>query len=262
MLRFMYDRMPPRMRMAAKRLLASTGHRRSLLDPLRGRYQAKTKKHFRAVSRNLDGQFAIAGIGSLQGKHCMEFGAGYIPTELVYYWLRGAMRIVASDYNAIAQFGFLPLAIADVPDAAKFPINSIEYIAPFDMTKAPIPGLDFIHSESVFEHISVDDIGPILRNMEASLAPGGVMVHAIDLRDHLDLRDDPMRFLDDPTYDAGADADARGNRLRKSDWVRLFGELKSVKLSCHPTVGPIRRVAGYSEDDLRTHAVLMVGTKA
>jgi SAM-dependent methyltransferase len=265
MLRFLYDHLPPRTRIMAKTLLASAGHRASFLDPIRGRHHAKTQKRFANVARDLFKEFELAGITSLRGKRCLEYGCGYVLTEAAYYWLLGASQIVAVDYNRIAQFQYLRIALhgADEfhPGIEQFSPAMIEYLAPFDARYDPIPQVDFIRSNAVLEHIPAVDVPVILQRLSEALQPGGMMLHTIDLKDHLDAQNDPNGFLRDPSYKQ-SDCDTRGNRLRKSDWLRIFSTLKGLQTSSHPTIEPFRyRVDGYSDEDLSTVRLFLVSTK-
>jgi SAM-dependent methyltransferase len=263
MLRLIYDALPPRVRAFAKQVLRASGHQASFLDALRGKYHAKFAKRFDVVADYLSKQLAAASINSLAGKRCMEFGCGYLPVELVYYWTIGASKLIAVDYNRVAQFQYIPLALRGTPHAGRFKIETIDYLAPFDARREPLPVADLIHSESVLEHIPVQDVVPILENLSRSLAPGGTMIHAIDLKDHLDPRKDPIEFLrPESRYDPLTDFDPRGNRLRKSDWVRAFAGLRDVETTCLPrTSNPPYTVPGYSLDDLSTVSVLMICKK-
>ena len=256
LLRTVYEMFPPRMRERIKLALGAHGHGQSGLDGLKARDHAGGKKRLDRVAQALTAVMAQAGVTSLRGLSCLEFGAGYVPTEALVFHLLGARRAVATDYNAIAQLPQLVTAAraadrarvlallspyADGVDveqrldaivkggldqARKAIAAAIAYDAPHDMSRAPLsPPFDFIHSLSVFEHLPVPQAAPILFNLAASLAAGGLMITEIDLRDHRDLDGAPLAFLspgDD--YDQAADSDRRGNRLRRSEWLALFAQ--------------------------------------
>jgi SAM-dependent methyltransferase len=259
MLRLIYDHLSPRTKAAAKRLLASSGHRASFLDRLRGKYHAKGKKRYLEVAKNLDQQLTLADVQDLKGKTCVEFGCGYVPTELVYYWALGASKLIAVDYNRIAQFHQLPTALkgAAIP---KFDASRIEYLAPFDASKDVLPRCDFIHSEAVLEHVPPSQAPLIVRNLAGSLAPGGIMIHMIDMRDHLDLKGDPNGFLlPSSDYDPERDYDARGNRMRKSNWEKVFAGMEGFSTRCHGINGKAAyEVPGYSREDITIHFLVTV----
>jgi SAM-dependent methyltransferase len=249
MLRFLYDAMPPRARAAIKRLISASGHQRHFLDRLRARHLARTRKRYSIVAPKMARRLALANITSLDGASCMEFGCGMVPTELVYFWQLGAAQLIAVDYNRIGHFHCIATATKEA-DGVQFDPRLVDYRAPFNMRDQSIPGLNFIHSESVLEHIAPGDVPFVLRNLAESLAPGGVMIHSIDLRDHLDPDHRPFAFREDPTYDAATDFDARGNRLRRSDWVKAFSNLHTIETVFHKEVAtPGRPIPDYQDDD-------------
>jgi SAM-dependent methyltransferase len=258
MLRWLYDKMPPRLRASVKTLLSASGHRRHFLDPLKARYLARTKKRYAVVAPKLAKRLGFANISSLKGARCMEFGCGMVPTELVYFWYLGAIELIAVDYNRIGHFRYIREAIAGVDDVQTFDPTSIDYRAPFNMRDRSIPGLNFIHSESVLEHIAPPDVPFVLRNLADSLAPGGVMIHSIDLRDHLDPNGDAFAFLTDPYYDPGTDYDARGNRMRRSDWIEAFANVSGVETVCHHEISTTGRpIPRYPDDDSAPFVVMV-----
>jgi hypothetical protein len=174
-----------------------------------------------------------------------------VPTELVYFWTRGAKDLVAVDYNRIAR-------LRNLPRPPGFSPALIDYRAPFDFNKDRLEGIDFIHSESVLEHIAPQDVLPVLRNLAGSLVPGGVMVHSIDLRDHLDPVRSPFGFLQDPNYDASRDFDARGNRMRRSDWLRAFADVPALQTMCLREISTNgRSIPDYPDDDSALFVVMV-----
>jgi SAM-dependent methyltransferase len=261
MLRYVYDVMPADWRTALKKMLHATGHARHFLDPLRARHLAKTRKRFSVVEAKLERRLALAGIASLAGKRCMEFGCGLMPTELACFWLRGARELIGVDYNRIARFRYMALALREEPRLAGFRPAIIDYRAPFDMSTQHIPNVDFIHSESVLEHVAPNDVPAVLRNLRDCLSPGGVMVHSIDLRDHDDLANNPHGFLDDPAYDSRRDHDARGNAIRKSAWISLFSAT-GMKIESHPEQAtPGRPLPSEVDDDRLALFVVIVAKR-
>jgi hypothetical protein len=261
LLRAIYQLLPPSTRVRLKKVAFAVGHRASFLDPLRARHHATTKKRFDAVANYLSKHLSYAGLSHLRGKRCLEFGCGHLPTELAYYWLLGASRLIAVDYHRIAQFKYMELALRG-SGARNFDWRAIEYFAPFDAVTQELPGADFIHSEAVLEHVRPSDLGPVLRNLAAALPRNGIMIHNIDLRDHMYWHEDPNAFLKADTDYRDSDHDARGNKLRKSDWIRLFGELDGFQVDCHTeVVTPQYLVPGYSLDDLSALRVVIVARK-
>ena len=256
----MYYALPPRTRTKLKTLVGAAGHRRSVLDELRARQHATTKKRLDTIAQGLE-RLVAKTLGSLVDRQCLEFGAGYLPTESLFYYLCGAKTIISVDYNRIAHLKFFLTAIDDADmeltrrvavslgtpselfdlrlaqfreTLAQRDLSRVEaligYRAPLDMRHHCFERqIDFAHSVSVLEHIHPADIPAILRNLNSSLKSGGVMVHEIDLRDHLDLSNNPLAFTSCASdYDATSDYDTRGNGLRLSEWLGFFGELKDT----------------------------------
>ena len=184
-------------------------------------------------------------------------------TNALVFYLLGASRCVATDYNSIARLDHLVTAArtadrsrilsilspynsiadgvdveqrldglltSDLVSARRIVAEKIIYLAPHDMSAQPLlPPFDFIHSVSVFEHLSVPLAPPILDNLVHSLAPGGLMITEIDLRDHRDLDGAPLAFLSpDDDYDPDMDFDRRGNRLRSRAWLAMFSRQSGI----------------------------------
>jgi len=255
MLRTVYEMFPPRARARIKSLIGAEGHKSSWIDTLKARDHALGKKRLDVIAEAMAAKFHLAGISSLRSKRCLEFGAGNMPSEVLIFDLLGAEQIVATDYNAIARLDMLGDAAraADRPRilAALAPFadgvdlearldavikrsrsevtGNVRYIAPYDMSRAPLEGkFDFINSTSVLEHLPPGNAGDIMANVAASLEKGGEMLHEVDLRDHLDFAA-PLAFLcQQDDYDRARDFDARGNRLRRCDWLTLFAEIRDT----------------------------------
>ena len=54
--------------------------------------------------------------------------------------------------------------------------------------------VDFIYSNSVLEHVPVDDVPALLNNLVESLNQGGTMIHCIHLEDHKDINRYPFDY--------------------------------------------------------------------
>jgi hypothetical protein len=250
----LYEMFPPRARERIKLLLNAHGHGQSRLDGMKARDHALGKKRLDRVAQALTAVMAQAGVTSLRGRDCLEFGAGYVPTEALVFYLLGASRSVATDYNAIARMDHLVTAAraadrsrvlsllspfadgvdveqrlegllqGDADSARRLVLENIIYSAPHDMSAAPLmPPFDFIHSLSVFEHLPVPLAPRILEKLVQSSASGGTIVTEIDLRDHRDLDGAPLAFrMPGDDYDPQLDFDRRGNRLSCSAWLDMF----------------------------------------
>lgn len=83
---------------------------------------------------------------------------------------------------------------------------------------------DMILSTAVLEHIPKEKMQACIANMARYLRPGGIMIHEVDLRDHVNVSN-PFNFY---KYSEGEWADLTNdtifytNRLRSSDFMALF----------------------------------------
>ena len=238
----------------------------------------------------------------LKGKNCLEIGSGWVLSHSLIFWVLGAKKVVATDIAPVARPYVLKRAINAAIDSyirdilAPFEdhgelrkrvakLNSIEsfdeqtlkemgieYQAPVDLAKEkPRGDFDFIFSNSVMEHVPVDDALPLLKNLNDCLNKGGKMVHRIHLEDHSSIAKDPFKFLATPLKDyPRAKQTELGNRIRTSEWKRIFGELEgSVSSSFFeyvrsekPVPSTIDSSIVYTdEDDLKSSNVGMLTVK-
>lgn len=249
----MYRSLPASVRAFLRRYLGAVGHSRSILDGLRAKKVAAGKKR---LDRSLGHFVEVVGVQfarNLVDKDCIDFGAGYVPTDSVSMWLLGAKSVTAVDYNAIASFGYLLMAIrsadfrqvervlggvepgydwrkrlAELRRAASrgsvdqlLQVVPLKYIAPLDVISDPeeMPKYDVLWSTSVLEHISPSALPLLLKEVTRRGRAGAVQIHRIDLRDHLDPVSAPYGFLDPSSgFDAEAQADERGNAMNVAAW--------------------------------------------
>ena len=258
----LFRKLPPTFREILKSALNANGHRKSVIDKMRAASHASGKKRIDRVAYRIIDDLNKAGISTLAKQRCMEFGAGYVPTEVLVYISLGAVEVIAIDYNPIAQIEILRKALDLAPlgwennferefarhkefnlELISFSkgtnniekLNKFNYIAPFDMSKNSFSDnpFNFIHSVSVLEHLPLDCIQDIVSNLCQSLAPGGRMLNTIDLTDHWDADNNPFGFLKwDTNYNEENDYDTRGNRLRLSDWIAIFSNVKDCHTVC------------------------------
>ena len=180
MLRQIYSALPSGVRSGIKRVLGAQGHQRSLFDVVKAMHVANGKKRLDHAARQMAWHLKLAGISSLQGKSCLELGAGYVLAEPIIFYLLGSRVAAATDYNRIASSratlrsvrrskpqdvaaalsGFdLPpdfdqrlIRVFSADSAALHALFS--YWAPYDGASQDTLGhFDLIHSVSVMEHI-------------------------------------------------------------------------------------------------------------
>ena len=222
---------------------------------------AKSSKRLDICSSQFAHCLHLAGLKSLEGKVCMEIGAGWVLTHSLVCYLLGAERVIATDITSFAKPEILPHAIQnsilsisrDV--LAPFSTHSkvrerlqklerirsfnfstlrelgIEYASPIDLAAEKIDvAPDFIFSNSVLEHVPVDDTENLLQNLASLLQENGVMIHCIHLEDHINIRKSPFEFYTLPEEAYGRTLQTkRGNRIRSQEWVKTFGKLPGCR---------------------------------
>lgn len=194
---------------------------------------------------------------SIEGKVCLELGSGWVLSHALVFYLLGAKKVISSDIVPVARPETLLLAvrqaIASIPRDILAPFSEhsrirerynrllsisrfdfdalhelgIEYLSPIDLSKERISTtVDFIYSNSVLEHVPVNDIPGLLDNLVGMLNQDGVMIHCIHLEDHKDISGDPFSFLSIPDIQYSRILQSnRGNRVRYSGWKKLFENL-------------------------------------
>jgi SAM-dependent methyltransferase len=128
----------------------------------------------------------------------LEFGAGKNLAQNVYLSRLGIRQTVV-DLNPMADFDLINRAIKDVvalgvdiPDVTVSEIEdlqknfSIEYIAPLDLADSGLPGgsFDACISTNTLEHVPIETIRRVLRELKRLLKPGGLISAQIDYSDH------------------------------------------------------------------------------
>ncbi len=198
----------------------------------------------------------------LRDKVCLEIGSGWLLTHSLVFYLLGVIKIYATDVYPLIQFDYISKAIngsvkCSILDSLSMfedreIINArcekllsfqkispevlqelnINYFAPIDLVQK-MPNsekIDFIFSKSVLEHVPIDDIVPLLKNLVSNLSPTGFMFHLIHLLDHKDLADRPFDFFGYSQNEYPKDLQTRwGNRLRSSRWQQIFADLPNLK---------------------------------
>lgn len=242
----------------------------------------------------------LAGTAPLRDKVCVEIGAGRVLTQSVVLHLLGAEKVIATDIARIAFPSHLRTAVreadiavthdslepfedhaalytrlATLRQAPAFSWENladlgITYRAPLDLTKERIgEPFDFVFSESVLEHIPIEQIDALLTNLTADLRPGGFMIHRIHLEDHRSFEHDPFAFFE--TSDYGPSEQGRfGNRLRPSTWLSLFRAIPSLDTEVlfqwtrpdarRPSVVP--GISFVDDDDLLTSNLGIIARKS
>ncbi|MAC40455.1 MAG: hypothetical protein CMJ05_01520 [Pelagibacterales bacterium] len=203
--------------------------------------------------------FGLSKKQSLSDKVCLEIGGGWLLSHALVLYLLGAKKVYVADFNVLANPKYLHSAINnsitsivrdvlspfDDHDKIRFRLDKllsikkfdfnvlkdlgIEYIAPIDLAKEKTNlKVDFIYSNSVLEHVPVNDIKPLLDNLVSDLNPNGYMIHCIHLEDHIN-GSNPFDFFTIPKdkFDPYLQT-FRGNRVRCSEWENIFSNITNT----------------------------------
>ena len=126
---------------------------------------------------------------------------------------------------------------------------------------------DIILSNAVFEHVPAELMDKAFNNMYKYLKKEGVMIHEIDLRDHVNIKGNPFNFY---KYSQEKwDKLTKGtifytNRLRVSDFDKIFkkNKLKIINIKTKktnlPKVVNKEFISRYSQKDLEVDFLLLI----
>jgi Methyltransferase domain len=250
--------LPARSREQIKEVMGGAGHLQSVFNPLRARRLARTWRQPETLMRDMAAILDALGKQSLRGHRVLDFGSGLLLADAFAYSMLGAVEVDAVDYKPLLQTGafrqyatkgaweHFSSCVSDrvgkkaadewfrrLADALKDPSKhwytklGIRYIAPFDLLgeSAPSENYDLIVSRSTLEHIPAHLAATISARLAQFVKPGGAMYHYIHLADHRDIVDNPYGFLAEDDDYSSTQHDVRGNRLRASDWRRVFSKL-------------------------------------
>jgi hypothetical protein len=229
---------------------------RPVLARRKARQLAKTSKRLDICASQIAHCLHLAGGLRVEGKTCVELGAGWLLTHSLIMYLLGAKRIIATDLfpffcpseltravrgavTALPRDILAPfcdhseirqrldkLLSVDTFDNLVLRSLGIEYRCPVDLARERLDvPIDFAFSLSVLEHVPTESIRPLLTSVTADIKPGGCMIHCIHLEDHRNFNA-PFDFYTEPAtaFDSRTQT-IRGNRIRRSEWATIFNEL-------------------------------------
>jgi SAM-dependent methyltransferase len=241
--------------------LSQFGDRVGVVNNIKARHLACNNKRLDVCAAQFAQLLHLAQTESLEGKTCLEIGSGWVLSHALVCHLLGAKRVIATDIHPMAHFSHLSEAVHEsieylirdtlapfsthqrirerldrVKTIRPFTVEAlrklgIDYRAPFDFFEHKYDEpVDFIWSFSVLSHIPAPLVETIVENLYASLGPGGFMLHAIHLEDTRSFEEDPFAFyqLSEKEYPV-ANHSIRGNRIRASQWERLFDRVSPGK---------------------------------
>jgi len=208
----------------------------------------------------------------LHGKTVLEFGSGRRPIIPFLYRIAGCEKVILCDLFRIMSYESLKNTILNMRNRAslvsselgisKQDIEAIlpqrvdrnfeellsqggfEYRAPLDVRKTDYPNesIDVIASRTVLEHIPVNDLRLIMKEMRRIIKPDGVMVHIIDTSDHWQHFDRSLSRINFLKFSPGwwkviNSPIAYQNRLRVSEHLEIIRnagfEISSIKTEAH-----------------------------
>ena len=188
---------------------------------------------------------------SFAGKRVLELGPGRSLETLKTARAEGATLAAAADVS--------PLIDAEAAAAA-----GVDYrVYPGEVLPFDDGSFDLVISHDVFEHLRApaETVGEVRR----VLADGGELVCTIDLRDHFHIHsgearwNDFLRFSDITWWLMTSNRGAYTNRLRRSDWQRIFDGAGFARLETVAQESDVlaalprpARVQGMSADDFAT----------
>lgn len=251
-------------------------------------WQHESFSRCRVRAAYLQRQIAESQVGfRFEGKDVLEIGAGTSIGIGYFLYNEGYRSWTASDHGrqpnfqleqrlakeaekecgheVVEQIGLLG---KDVSSPGKLNFLDVD-ITEYDSKLSD--KFDFIFSIAVLEHIPREKMGVTLRNMASYIRNGGVMLHAIDLKDHVN----PLNPFGFYKYEEEAWVNLthgsifHTNRLRPKDYHLLFEEcgIKVIHVKREKEgVLPKRMCESfrerYSEEDLRTGEVIFAAVKA
>jgi hypothetical protein len=223
---------------------------RARFNRSQGDYLASNSKRLDLCAAQMAHLLHAADHRSVEGKVCLEVGSGWVLSHALTLHLLGAQKVICTDIEALTRPELIGTAVnAAIPYIVRDVLSpfcphpeirarldrligverwsldvlgdlGVEYRAPVDLALRPVgQQVDLIYSLSALEHVAVEDLPALWDNMVADLRPGGTMLHAIHLEDHLDINGAPFPFLGEPAATFGRLQQLdRGNRLRRSGW--------------------------------------------
>lgn len=215
-----------------------------------------------------------------------EFGSGRDLILPLAFSAHGAKRFITVDVERLARLDLIrsnAARLARISGVDHLDIRSFEdldrlwkvdYRAPADARATTLPSgsVDCALSVETLEHIPRDDIAAILRELRRIVRPDGVLLMQIDYGDHFRGFDPSISSFNFLTY---SEADWEPfqsrfqyvNRLRHSEYLKLFNEAGFDLLSDRPDRRPVEKsilerlapcFAGFSNEDLFTLGSLIV----
>ena len=224
-------------------------------------------------------QWHVANYRRVHPGRAFEFGAGRHFLSPLLLSNAGATEVLVYDIERLSSAEQINHTIrqlrskvgGDWPDITDCGADlrrkyRIRYCAPGDARATGLAdaSVDFVCTTSTLEHIPANDICAILRECVRITRIGAIFSHVIDYQDHYSYADaavGPFNFyrFSERSWRIWNPRGHFQNRLRHSDYVRLFAEqpLEAVDVTAWQLDLPIaidREFRRYTDFDLRTHS--------
>lgn len=189
----------------------------------------------------LDDYFAQLGVENtdraafLTGKRILEYGPGDVPGVAILMIAHGAAQVICVDRFPLVRMSpknieIVKILLARLPQPLRARADAcfrqsgqpesglnpdrITYLVRPSGLSGLTSEIDMVMSRAVLEH--VNDLPATFRDTQAALKPGGVAIHQVDLKSHGLHRQNPLDFLNWPTWLWSMMYSAKGvpNRLR------------------------------------------------
>lgn len=193
----------------------------------------------------------------LQGKRILEYGPGDVPGVAVLMVSHGADQVVCVDRFPMVRMSpknvqivkimleRLPSPVRERAEAcfkqathpeSGFDPKHIDYFVRPSGLSGLENEVDLVISRAVLEH--VNDLPATFRDMYAALKPGGIAMHQVDLKSHGLHRQNPLDFLNWPTWLWSLMYSAKGvpNRLRVDAYRDAVAQSGLEVVAMKPTV--------------------------
>ena len=198
-----------------------------------------------------------AGRPALENLSLLEIGSGWYPTVPCCFILAGASRCTTVDITRHMQealtfrmFRALEGKLEMIATASGREITAvredyrriagagsldeflrlanIRYLAPADGSRLdaePGRSFDMVYSNSVFEHVRPEAVGPLLRESWRLLKTGGISVHAVACNDHYAHFDKSISYINylqfpEREWNRWNNSLNYQNRLRAGDFIK------------------------------------------
>lgn len=193
----------------------------------------------------------------LHGKRILEYGPGDLPGVAILMIAHGADQMVCVDRFPLVRMSPKNIQIAKImlerlssslrdraescfrqaaqPESG-FDPKFIDYLIQPSGLSGLVNEVDVVISRAVLEH--VNDLPATFRDMYAALKPGGMAIHLVDLKSHGLHRQNPLDFLNWPTWLWSLMYGAKGvpNRLRANAYRHAVAQCGFELVAMTPTV--------------------------